>query len=114
MEIPKFTITKPREHWSNGYFVTYFQFAGVEFKLMQADGKRNELDTNLYVEDRAPNKIHEPEHRWIKGRYFQKFDGLMSVECAVQILQLFRMFYATGVGDGKEDAKKDFRKAIGL
>lgn len=119
-KVPDHTIVKPMEQWSNGYFVTVFEWRGLHWQLMQ-HGVRNDdtLYTRLNYEARNgdTNIIWDnPEWRFMfpNRQYHLEWDGIISVEAALQILELLFDAHKEGVADGRKDQQRDFRIMIGM
>ncbi len=116
MKAPVFTIIKPLEAWSNGYFATFFEYAGLHWQLMNSDGKDEPLHCRIHYSSRNADRLWEPQHRWFEDMQHSlpTFDGIMSVECAVDVLHLLKAFHAKGTEHGRQDAQADIRSSLGI
>jgi len=114
--LPPHTITSGPEQWSNGYVVYQFEFAGIPFKLMQRLCKTPEEEeyTRLYVEDYVNGaRFREHEHPWLY-KFPPTFPGTVTVEAAVQILNMAKNYFERGTEYGYANAQRDIRTALGI
>lgn len=115
--LPPHTITSGPEEWSNGHIVYQFEFAGVPFKLMQRLCKKPEDEeyTYLHVEDHRSDgdRFMSYKHPWLH-QYPPTFPGTVTVETAVQLLNMAKSYYERGAEHGYANAQADIRKAIGI
>jgi hypothetical protein len=98
-EVPEHTIVTPMEQWNNGYFVTVFEWRGLHWQPMQH---------GVHGPDALYTRLNYNMH------YHLEWDGIISVEAAVQILDMLSKVHAAGVDHGRADMQKDIRKMIGM
>lgn len=114
---PPHTLTSGPEQWTNGYIVYQFEFEGVPFKLMQrlCSSPEDEEYTYIVVEDRLADgqSFREFEHPWLY-KFPPTLAGTITVEAAVQILNMAKGYYNRGVERGHAKAQADIRSAMGL
>lgn len=115
--MPKYSIRKPPEQWSNGHMVHYFEYAGVPFKLMQRmmqDADEEEY-TYLHVDDHkvGPDRFIASDHRWL-NQYPPTFHGIISVESAVIILNMAHSYFERGRECGLADKQYEIKKVLGI
>jgi hypothetical protein len=119
--VPEHTIVTPMEQWKNGYFVTVFEWRGLHWQLMQhgvhgpdalytrLNYKSRNGDSNILWKNEAAWRFLFPNMH-----YHLEWDGIISVEAAVQILDMLSKVHAAGVDHGRADMQKDIRKMIGM
>lgn len=112
--MPEFTITKPAEEWSNGFYVTEFECLDYRWKLMRSDG--TDLDgfyTYLHPGDYRPCD-RPPTPEWLEGYHIPTLPGTFEPDMAAMLLGMIKTQWKRGEAAGRRHQQTDFRKVIGL